>query len=102
MNNKGFAITTILYGTLILFMLLFLSLLGILSQYKSNLEKLVESTNGAREIVTLKKESDCEVQDPPKECKKSGFSISQRGYYNIDNGTCYRYLTIGEIANCGN
>ena len=42
LNNKGFAISTVLYGTLILFLMLFLSLLGILSQYKSNLEKLVE------------------------------------------------------------
>ena len=48
LNNKGFAITTILYGTLILFMLLFISLLGILSQYKKNLErflKIVQSSS---------------------------------------------------------
>ena len=54
LNNKGFAITTILYGTLILFMLLFVSLLGILSQYKKNLERLIEANNGARDIVTMK------------------------------------------------
>ena len=53
LNNKGFAITTILYGTLILFILLFISLLGILSQYKKNLERLIESNNGARDIVTM-------------------------------------------------
>lgn len=54
LNNKGFAITTILYGMLILFMLLFVSLLGILAQYKNNLEKLVENMNGARDIVNRK------------------------------------------------
>ncbi len=51
MNNKGFAITTILYGVLILFCLLLLSMLGILSSYRGNLEKLMDKNNGARAIV---------------------------------------------------
>ena len=51
MNNKGFAITTILYGTLILFLFLLLSMLGILNTYRSNLEKLEDENNGARETV---------------------------------------------------
>ena len=47
MNNKGFAITTILYGTLILFLMLFLSMLGILSSYKDriNMLKFYENNN---------------------------------------------------------
>ena len=57
MNNKGFAITTILFGTMILFMLLFVSLLGILSTYKGNLEKIMDSSNGAREQITIKKKT---------------------------------------------
>lgn len=56
MNNKGFAITTILYGLLILFLLLMVSMLGILSSYKDRLEMLIENTNGAREIL----DRDCE------------------------------------------
>lgn len=48
MNNKGFAITTILYGTLILFLMLLLSMLGILSTYNDRLEMLIENNNGAR------------------------------------------------------
>ena len=56
MNNKGFAISTILYGLMILFIFLFLSLLGILSQQKNNIEKLIENTNGARDIVNGNKE----------------------------------------------
>lgn len=56
MNNKGFAISTILYGLMILFIFLFLSLLGILSQQKNNIEKLIENTNGARNIVNGNKE----------------------------------------------
>lgn len=51
MNNKGFAITTILYGTLILFLLLLVSLLGILSSYNDRLEKLIDNNKGARDII---------------------------------------------------
>ena len=51
MNNKGFAITTILYGVLILFCLLLGSMLGILSTYRGNLEKLIENNNGPRDII---------------------------------------------------
>ena len=53
MNNKGFAITTVLYGTLILFCLLLVSMLGILATYKNNLDKLINETNGARELLTM-------------------------------------------------
>lgn len=51
MNNKGFAITTILYGVLILFCLLLVSMLGILSTYRGNLEKLMDENTGARAIA---------------------------------------------------
>ena len=40
LNNKGFAITLVLYGTLVLFLLLIVSLLGMLSTYKLRLEKI--------------------------------------------------------------
>lgn len=51
MNNKGFAITTILYGMMILFLMLLLSMLGILATYKDRLEMLIENNNGARDII---------------------------------------------------
>jgi len=51
LNNKGFAITTILYGVLILFLMLLVSSLGILSSYKDRLAMLLENTNGARDII---------------------------------------------------
>ena len=54
MNNKGFAITTILYGTLILFLMLLLSMLKILSTYSDRLEMLIENNNGARCIIEPK------------------------------------------------
>lgn len=73
MNNKGFAISTILYGLMILFIFLFLSLLGILSQQKNNIEKLIENTNGARYIVNGNKEEcvtkdECSVDCTDDEC----------------------------------
>lgn len=79
MNNKGFAITTILYGALILFILLFVSLMGILATYKGNLEKLVENTNGARDKVTIKPSSE------PFE------TVSKRGLY-CDNANNCKYV----------
>ena len=51
LNNKGFAITTILYGTLILFLLLLVSMLGILATYNDRLGMLIDSNNGARCII---------------------------------------------------
>ena len=51
MNNKGFAITTILYGILILFLMLLVSMLGILNTYNDRLEMLIEINNGARDII---------------------------------------------------
>ncbi len=51
MNNKGFAITTILYGILILFCMLLVAAMGILSTYRNNLEKLNEEVNGTRDII---------------------------------------------------
>ena len=58
MNNKGFAITTILYGTLILFLMLLVSMLGILNTYKDRLEILIDSNNGARDIINSVYESE--------------------------------------------
>jgi len=76
MNNKGFAITTILYGILILFCLLLVSMLGILSVYKNNLDKLINENGGARNIVTMEK-----ITDPSE--------ISNRGLYcYTDTGIC--------------
>ena len=55
MNNRGFAITTILFGLLLLFILLIISLLGLLSIWHNNLEKIIDSNNGSRNIVTILK-----------------------------------------------
>ncbi len=71
MNNKGFAITTILYGVLIIFCLLLLSMLGILATYRGNLEKLNEKTNGARDIIANKANASVEPIEPPSSSTNS-------------------------------
>ena len=53
-NNKGFAITTVIFGTMILFMLLLLSILGLTSNYLKNLNLLTDSVNGTRNTGTMK------------------------------------------------
>ena len=83
MNNKGFAITTILYGAMILFCLLLVSLLGILSSFRSNLKLLIDAHNGAREIVTIKKDS-----------KNTNYNnVANRGLY-CQGGEC-KYIGNG-------
>lgn len=85
MNNKGFAITTILFGLLILFILLLFSLLGILSICQSNLKKIVDNTNGSRDIITIKKNNKYDNFDLliNSDNEKSGL------YCFKDNGECH-------------
>jgi len=89
MNNKGFAITTILYGTLILFMLLLVSMLGILAIYKGNLEKLINSNNGTRDVITIKKSN--QVFNSEEEIKAYINAGNGRGLYCLSDNTCKYY-----------
>jgi len=81
MNNKGFAITTVLYGTLILFCLLLVSMLGILSTYKNSLDKLINETNGTRDIIKITKNDITSENE-----------ITEMGLYCIDNECRYYYI----------
>ena len=63
MNNKGFAITTILYGILVLFCILLVSMLGILSSYKKTQDILVDSINGTRDILKYETKTQEELGD---------------------------------------
>ena len=65
MNNKGFAITTILYGMLILFLILIVAMLGMLTTYKDRLALLIEDTNGARKIINTSVVPDVEENINP-------------------------------------
>ena len=53
-DNRGFAITTVIFGVLVLFMLLLLSLLGMLSNYLNSLDILMDSVNGTRNMAIMK------------------------------------------------
>lgn len=88
MNNRGFAITTILFGIMILFMLLFVSLLGILSTYRSNLEKLIENNNGARSNITFRANKEYATFE---ELKAS--SNAKRGLYCFSSDNTCRYVS---------
>ena len=52
-DNRGFAITTIIYGIFILFMFLLVSILGMLSNYSKNVNMLIDNQNGARDRSTM-------------------------------------------------
>ena len=83
LNNKGFAITTILFGTMLLFMLLLAALLSILSVYRKNMELLTDDVNGIRSKIEMKAK-------PYSDANKI------RGLY-CSGGTC-RYYKSSELA----
>ena len=94
MNNKGFAITTIIFGTMILFCLLLVSLLGILSTYKNNLEKLIEESQGTRDIITIKRIDACSNDV----CGLVNINnIQESGLYCIEEEDDCRYISNAEI-----
>ena len=82
LKNNGFAISVILYGLLVLFLILVVAMLGILSSYKSRMNKLIdEGNNGARENIRKQIEIDnmtvIKISDNTfKKCKES--SIKDR------------------------
>lgn len=77
MNNKGFAITTVLYGTLILFLMLFLSMLGLLSSFKDRISMLVEKNKGTRDIINGIYVSDAD---------SLLITLNGRNYYKANDG----------------
>jgi hypothetical protein len=53
MNKKGFAITSILYGLLIMVLIIIMGTLSILSKEKAMMEELIDGTSGANKNVKL-------------------------------------------------
>lgn len=87
MNNKGFAITGILYGVLLLFLMVLLSLLYVLVTRINRLTTLNEEVKKVVEDKTITV-SETEFTD--------GYYITtMRGKYELlvnDTSTCYAYL----------
>lgn len=66
-------------------------LLTFLFRYRLNLENLIENIDMTRDIITMKKDIlNIDINN----------RANVRGYYNINSGECYKYLTINEEANC--
>lgn len=86
LNNKGFAITSILYGLLILFVLMVGSYLIVLSVKKNNLDKITESIEDdyMNNIVS------------PKDCPASAttFTPSNNSKFSSPYSTCYYTFNI--------
>ena len=93
MNNKGFAVTTILYGIMVLFCLLLVSLLGILSSYRKTQELLINENNGARSI--LKGYSEQNMDDNSCSLDSEGNSICSLTFDcnggNFEGGSLHSY-----------
>ena len=102
MNNKGFAITTILYVMMLLFLMLIVSLLGILSTYRSRLEMLQEGENGAREIIYSRYNKENIAPEIILSNESSGtykVSLSSKGFK--DGSYVVKYGRVGdEVTGC--
>ncbi len=105
MNNKGFAITTILFGLVLIFSMLLMSLLGTLSIYRSNMEKLAEGVNGtggARNMVIkrpVKKDTSGNAFTSESQVSNYAKSNGSGVYCYIEekiNEKCYYYTGNGD------
>ena len=85
MNNKGFAISGILYGVLLLFLMVLLGILSVLVSRIKDLDEMVEETSKMVENVGC----------VDFENTENRFLTKERGKYEIkmSNGAyCYSYL----------
>lgn len=88
LNNKGFAITSVLYGLLILFVLLVGSYLTILTARKNRQDKITE--NIETKYYYSKMSGDMTLEDD--------FTAPYTGKYIFDNNEkCYIYLAKGSV-----
>lgn len=92
MNNKGFAITGILYGVLLLFLMVLLSLLYVLV---TRINRLTTLNEEVKNVVETKNEITTIENNPTDD--KPYYITTMRGKYviNINGNTtadCYAYL----------
>ena len=100
MNNKGFAISGILYSILLLFLMLLLSLLHVLITRINRLTSLVEKVNSDVEDIGCASSdpSSCTgdlVYDPEYGDSDTFFTTKIRGKYTLkinDSDECFMYL----------
>lgn len=92
LNNKGFAITTVLYGLLILFVFLLASYFTVLTAKKNRLDRL---TKGIEEDYYYN------VKLEVNETFPYPYEILYTGKYVFDND-CVMYLYAGETLESNN
>lgn len=85
MNNKGFAITSIIYGLMILFVMVVSSFLSILVGRMRRMDELIE---GVYDTVKYEK---ILVNESDFDNETKTFVTNKKGLYNIDN-RCEVYL----------
>jgi uncharacterized protein YpmB len=87
MNNKGFAITGILYGLMVLFMMLMLSFLSVLTAKKNKLEAI---SNSIDDSITMSEDIDVAASS------LTTYKTKYRGNYvftiNSNTNECSVYL----------
>ena len=91
LNNKGFAITGILYTLLVLFSITLVSVLVGLNTRKKIMEKSVETLEGKY------KYNSCGYKTTSTEAPETGKYIYKNG-----NLTCYAYISIGQTLTSTN
>ncbi len=113
MNNKGFAITSILYGLLVMFLLIVAGTLKLLYRQKVTMEELIDGTNGARENVKLilsADEDNIDITDGKvKNTELESIELNDSFFGSGDNyttstkglyiyGDCKKYLDSGQTV----
>ena len=86
MNNKGFAITSIIYGLMLLFVLVITSFLSILVGRNRRIDELV---NSIYEDISYKA---IEVKTTDFENENNSYVTEKRGLYYFEPNKCYVYL----------
>lgn len=100
LNNKGFAITAVLYSLLILFLMLFLATIKILNSERNRLEKIANTVETSSVYMDKK--------DINEEISKDGYYVTPyRGKYIFsinDSNTddCYVYLPVYTVVKFSN
>ncbi|MGN1311769.1 MAG: hypothetical protein ACI4U4_02005 [Bacilli bacterium] len=87
LNNKGFAITSVLYGLLILFVVFTGTYLSLLGAKKNKLDKITED---------IEKKYDFNIPLSENEPIEDTYTAPYTGKYTFDN-TCIRYLYKGNV-----
>lgn len=92
MNNKGFAITSIIYGLMLLFVLVITSFISILVGRNRRMDALIE---GVHESVKYEEIKVCDTCD--NRFTNVTYTTLEKGLYNFDDN-CKIYLPKNTIV----